>query len=47
MLWTTKQKDGSFRSIDTENCSLLDIGIEFALMRREKLDKKQTRKDVQ
>jgi len=44
MLWTTKQKDGSFRSIDTENCSLLDIGIEFALMGRESKRRKRDKK---
>lgn len=44
MIWTTKQKDGSYRTIDTNNASILDFIIEFNLMRREEQEKKKKKR---
>jgi len=41
MIWTTKQKDGSFRTIDTNNCSLFDLFAEAVLMRKERKNDKK------
>ena len=35
MMWTTKQEDGTYRTLDTENCSMFDLILEFFLMGKE------------
>ena len=40
MLWTTKQKDGSFRTIDTNKATMFDLAAEWFLMGQEKKERK-------
>ena len=46
MLWTTKQKDGTMRTLDTNNCTIFELVLEWFLMwfeRKEKVSESKSR----